>query len=171
MQRQRTAVQDNQQGVEPLDAVNAVGKHHGAAGVLEEEVVEVEVLLLLLTLDFGLRQGLGGRLLPRQVNDFGLGLDAHFLHEGFQPVPLVQILPLEEAGGKAASHGQRGREHKGLPRRVEVRAVQHLQQTLQFGKVAPLNHAICFINDQAPGKQNYICIKIHHNGIFLPAGI
>lgn len=153
MKRQWSAVQDNQQRVQSLDTIYAVSKHHGAARILEQEVIKVEVHVLLLTVDPCLSQGLRGRLLPGQVNDFGFGLDPHFLHENFQLAPLVQILLpllLQEAGGQAVSHGQRGREHEGLPRGIEVHGVQHLQQTLQLRKVASLYHAICFVNDQAP---------------------
>lgn len=153
MERQRSTVQDNQQGVQSLDTVYTVGKHHGAARVLEQEVIKVEVLLLLLTVDSCLSQGLHSCLLPGQVNDFGFGPDPHFLHENFQLAPLVQILLLlllQDASGQAASHGQCGREHECLPRGIKVCGVQHFQQTLQLCKVASLYHAVCFINDQAP---------------------
>lgn len=110
MKRQRSAVQDNQQGVQSLDTVYTVGKDHGAARILEQEVIKVEVLVLLLTVDLCLHQGLNSRLLSGEVNDFGFGLDPHSLHENFQLGPLVQILLLflQEAGGQAASHGQCG---------------------------------------------------------------
>lgn len=152
MKRQWSTVQDHQQGVQSLDTVYTVSEHHGAARILEQKVIKVKVLVLLLTMDSGLSQGLHSRLLPGQVNDFGFGLDPHFLHENFQLVPLVQILLLllQEAGGQAVSHGQRGGEHKGLPCGVKVHGVEHLQQVLQLCKVASLDHAICFIYDQAP---------------------
>lgn len=151
MKRQWSTVQNNQHGVQSLDTVYTVGKHHGAARILKQEVIKVKVLLLLLTVDSCLSQCLHSCLLPCQIEDFGFGLDPHFLHEDFQPAPLVQILLLllQEASGQAASHGQCGWEHKRLPRGIEVHGVQHLQQTLQLCKVASLYHAIRFINDQA----------------------
>lgn len=158
MQRQWSTVQDDQQGVQSLDTVYTVGKHHGAARILEQKVIKEEVLFFFLTMDSGLSQGLHSCLLPGQVNDFWFGLDSHFLHENFQLVPLVQILPLlllQEADGHAASHGQCSREHKGLPLGIKVHSVEHLQNTLQLSKVAFLHHAIGFINYQAPvGKKH-----------------
>lgn len=156
MKRQGRKVHDNQQGVEPLDAVYAVGEHHGAPRVLEQEVIEVEVLLVLLTVDLCLGQGLHSCLLPGQVNDFGFGPHTDSLHENVQPasllhVPLLLIL-LQDARGQAVGHGQGGREHKDLPRGIEVHGVQHLQQALQLCKVAPFHHTIGFINDEAPAE-------------------
>lgn len=152
MKRQWSTVQDNHQGIQSLDTVYTVGKHHGATRILEQEVIKVEVLILLLTVDSCLSQGLHSCLLPGQVNDFGFGLDPHFLHEKFQSAPLVQILLLllQKAGGQAVNHGQSGREHKCLPCWIEMHGGQHLQQTLKLCKVASLYHSICFIDDQAP---------------------
>lgn len=157
MKGQRSPVHDNQQRVQSLDTVYAVGKYHGAAGILEQKVIQVEVLLFLLTKDSGLSQGLHSCLLPGQVNDFGFGPDPHFLHENFQLAPLVQMLPLlllQKAGGQAAIHGQCGREHERLPLGIELNGVQHLQKTPQLRKVASLHHAIGFIDDQAPVEQH-----------------
>lgn len=154
VQGQWSAVQDDQQGVESLDAVYAVGKHHGAPRVLEQEVIKVEILLLLLTVDTRLSQRLRCRLLPGEVDDFGFGFDPHFLHENLQLAPLVQILLLllQEAGGQAVGHCQGGGEHKRLPRGIKVNSVEHLQQTLQLCKVASFYHAIGFVDDQAPAE-------------------
>ena len=151
VQRQRRAVQDDQQAVEPLDAVNAVGEHHGSAGVLQQEVVEVEVLVVLVAVDLGLYQRLHRRFLPGQIDDLRLGLDPHFVHEDLQLAPGVQPpLLLQEPRGHAGGHGQGGREHKHLPFGVEVGGAQHLQDALQLSEVSALYHAIGFIDHKAP---------------------
>lgn len=125
---QRRTTQDLQQGGEPLDALDAVCKHHGAGRVLKQEVIKVEVLVVLLTVDQCFSQCLHRGLLPGEVDDFGLGLHPQLIHENFQFAPVVQLLPLlQEAAGQTVSHRQSGREHKGLSRGVEVCSVQHFQ--------------------------------------------
>lgn len=155
MQRQWRTIHDHQQTVESLDAFDAVGEHHGAPRILEQEVIKVEVLLVLLTVDVCFGQRLHCGLLPGEVDDFGLGLYSHLLHEGFQIGPGLQfLLLLQEAAGQTVSHCQSGGEHKHLSLRIKVCRVQHLQQTLQLSEVAFFHHSVSFINYQTPGRSN-----------------
>lgn len=149
-------VQDDQQRVQSFDTVYTVGKHHGAPRILKQEVIEVEVLLIFLTVDLCLSQCLHSRLLPGEVNDFRLGLNSHLLHKNFQFGPLFQVLLLlllKEAGGQAVDHCQGGREHKCLPCWIELCGVKHLQQILQLDEVSSFHHAVGFINNQTPGSK------------------
>lgn len=81
MQSQRHDVQDLEEPREAFDAGDAVGKHQAAAWVLHEEIVEIQVFLICLTVDLGLCQGLHCTLIPREVNNFWLAPQANLLHE------------------------------------------------------------------------------------------
>lgn len=151
MQLQRGALQDGEKGGQPLDAVDAVGEDHGAARVLQQEVVEVEVLVVGGAVDSAFGQRLHGGLLPAQIDDLGLGLHAHLLHEALQLALLIhplEVLLVQEAAGRLVDEGQRGREHKRLPLGVVVRLVEHLEQLAQLGVVTFLHHSVGFIDDE-----------------------
>lgn len=163
MQRERVAVQNDQKSTEPLDAVDAVSEHHCATGILKQEVVQVEVLLILLTMDLRFSQGLHGRLLPGEVEDFRFGLNPHLLHQDFQFAPVVQLpllLLLQDTAGQAMNHRQSGRKHECLSGGVEVCGVEHLQEVLQLCEVTSLYHAVSFVNDQTPAAQHHSIISV-----------
>lgn len=170
MQRERTEVQDNQESVEPLDAVDAVSEHHGATRILKQEVVQVEVLLILLTMYLRLSQALHGGLLPREVDDLRFGLNPHLLHQDFQFAPVLQLflLLLQDAAGQTVHHGQSGGEHKRLSGGVEVGGVEHLQEALQLCKVTLFYHAVGFINNQTSAAQHSSITQscLHFSNVF-----
>lgn len=117
MQSQRHDVQDLEESREAFDAGDTVGKHQAAAWVLHEEIVEIQVFLICLTVDLGLCQRFHCTLIPCEVNDLWFAPHANLLHEkvkfgGF--IYFLHVLLMKDSSRSLVYQGQCGRKNKSL---------------------------------------------------------
>ncbi len=80
MEGQRLTLKEKEEIDESADTVNTITEYNCSAGMTNEEVVEVVVLLLKLTGDGHLNKSLTCSLPTRDVNYFGVFFHPNHLH-------------------------------------------------------------------------------------------
>lgn len=129
VQGQGHDVQGFQEPRQAFDAGDTVGEHQGAAWMLHQEVVQIQVFLVILTMDLALCQRLYRGLISCEVNDLGLAPHANLLHKEVKLgsfVNFLSVLLVEDSSGSLMYQGQCGRKHKSLSLWVVLGITEHL---------------------------------------------